>query len=43
MLFEITVSAKSEYAKLTMKEQKVFKEAVGILNAAADRFVATWE
>ena len=41
MLFEIAASAKSDYAKLTKKEQKLFKEAVAILNVAADRFVAT--
>jgi len=41
LLFEITASAKSDYAKLTMKEQRLFKEAVAILNVAADRFVAT--
>ncbi len=41
MRFEIAASAKSDYARLTKKEQELFKEAVAIFNVAADRFVAT--
>ena len=41
MRFEITASARSDYAKLTKKEQELFREAVAIFNVAADRFAAT--
>ncbi len=41
MLFEITASAKADYAKLSKKEQELFKQAASIVKVAADRFVAT--
>ncbi len=41
MLFEITASAKADYARLSKKEQELFKQAASIVNVAADRFVAT--
>lgn len=41
MRFEITASARSDYARLTTEERGLFSQGVAVFNVAADRFAAT--